>query len=193
MPDINSKNVLEFATTIAGSSLIMGLGIMALNKLKIDKKSAINGGITIATLSGIIMTSSLILNAGNYNKYPSIDYMANVGLAIAGAGLLAYGANKLGLTNIVTGGIGIIGLAATIMATSMLLNQTTYDKYPSIDYMANVGLAISGAGLLSLGLSKIGLSNIVTGGIGIIGLAATIMATSMLLNQTTYDKYPSIQ
>jgi hypothetical protein len=133
MPDINSKNVLEFATTIAGSSLIMGLGIMALNKLKIDKKSAINGGITIATLSGIIMATSLILNEGNYNKYPSLDYMGNVSLAIAGAGLLAYGANKLGLTNIVTGGLGIIGLAATIMATSMLLNQTTYDKYPSIE------------------------------------------------------------
>lgn len=91
-------------------------------------------------------------------------------------------------------GISIVILAATIMASSLLIDQGTYKKYPGWKWSLSVGLSLVIFGGVSWILMKIGsVSTYVKGGFAILIVAATIMATSHILNAGNYKKYPSFK
>jgi hypothetical protein len=150
------------------------------------------------------MLSSLILNLGNYDKYPSLDWAKGVGMSmlafglstiVLGALIMATGVG-IGLAALGLGIVGTLLVATAIMVASHILKLGDYSKYPSLDWAQGVGLSLTAFGLASLVLGFVMLT-----GVGAIAMALglystmmianTIVATAAILNTGNYSRFPS--
>lgn len=119
-----------------------------------------------------------------------------ISVAILAAGMAVV--NALGNpTSYLEGGLSILIIATTIMATSLILGLGNYDAYPDWKWSLGVGLSLIAFGtaaviLGTIAMSGIGALAILAGGAAILVVAATIVATSFILGKGKYDKYPTL-
>jgi len=121
-----------------------------------------------------------------------------ISVAIMAAGIVIV--NTLGKPqDYLKGGISILIIAATIMATSLILGLGDYSegKYPDWKWSLGVGLSLIafGAAAVVLGtiaMSGVGALAILAGGVAILVVAATIVATSHILSKGKYGNYPGL-
>jgi hypothetical protein len=206
-----SMQMLKDPVGVVLTSLAIGVSVLALvpaffllSKLKLDMKSMLLGALTIVVVSGVIMLASHILSLGKYDKYPSVDWAAGVGLslisfvpAVAVLGLIA--SSGIGLAIIGLGLLSVIGVAGTMLAVSYILGMGKWGNYPSVGWAAGVGLS-----MLAFIVPMITLGTLITATLGIGGLlllagAGAIMGIvnmmvdiSKIFSSNTFESYPSI-
>ena len=162
--------------------------------------NVLKGSVAIVALATVIMLSSWVISKGTYKKYPDWKWSLSVGLSIGIFGGVAWLLTKLGgVTTYIKGGISLLIVAATIMATSHILNIGNYKNYPKLKWSIGVGASLLGFGVAMgvLGLivsSGVGLVVLAAGAAGVLLVAGTIVAASRILAKGKYaqGKYPSL-
>lgn len=186
------------------SSLAIGLAVLfiapAFYLLKsVSREDMIKASINIVIAATTIMISSWLLSMGNYDEFPDWKWSLGVGLAITAFTGIIWMLNKIGLEpiQILIGGAVILGISAVILATSWILSNGNYDEYPGLGWSIGVGLSLVafGAGMMLLGsiLTASGGTMtiaIATGAVAVLGVAAVIMAASLILGLGDYGEYP---
>ena len=174
--------------------------IFILGKMKL--LDLIKGGIAIVIIAASVMVASKILSLGDYKKYPDWKWSLGVGMSLVAFGLAAVVLGNIAMTGfgalaIVAGCVMILAIAATVVATSHILNAGKYDKFPPVLWalgttavMLPFGVAAVALGLISI--TGIGAIAIVAGLVAILLIAKTIVKTSEILSGGKYTGGPPI-
>lgn len=192
-------NVLLAGIAIGIATLFVVPTIFLLQKAglldpsKID--SLVMGAAAIVILSAAIMASSWLLSLGTYDKFPTWQWGLGAGLAIimftpalVVLGLLSM--TGVGLAAIAIGALGVLIVAATIVAVSYILGVGSYDKYPAVDWALGVGLAF--LIFIPTMLASVSIALLAPLIIpGMLLLAGTILLIDLILSNGSYQKYPS--
>ena len=159
----------------AGCIVVLGIVLVALNKLKIEKDNAWTLVIAcgaLLVLAGVIA----IISQFEWEKYaPGLGLMGLCILAIAAALRIAQGADwKTALTL----GIGCLSLLPAAFALSMIAD---YDWYAILAAAVGMAIAIGAVGAILIGLAALASAS---GGIGaglIIAIAGALVIASLSL------------
>lgn len=194
---------LLIGTATIGLSILVFSGVIwALDKLKIDSKTIIKGGISILAVSAIILlTSYMFLLLPDNMKYPSIMWSLGVGLSLITFGLSVA---ELGIASLVpTFWIGfpaLLAVAASIVAVSHILQKGKYDgNYPSLRWSLGVGAALLGFSIAIIVASAAGIVGAVgklfTGGKDpLLKVAESIVRISHFIQLGKYSgNYPTAE
>ena len=187
-----SLEILAFSVVLCVAVIVVAITLKLLTKIG-SVSDYVKGGISMVIVAASIMATSLILNLGNYDKYPSWKWSFSVGLSLA---LFGVGAVLLG-TQVANpffyGGLGAILLvSATIVASSHILALGNYNKYPNAKWGLGVGLALGAFGLGAVLLGTQVLNPFFYAGLCmILVVSATVVATSHILSKGNYSKYPT--
>ena len=154
----------------------------------------------------IVITSKIFNGLPNEMKYPSFIWTLGAGLSILAFGLMAVG---LGLIFTATGGLAALGMAGallaimavagTIVATSYILGLGKYDKFPSLEWAAGVGLALLSFSVAVVAASVAGLvgavGSLFTGGEDpLLRIARSMVDISWFLQLGKWNgNYPSLK
>jgi hypothetical protein len=164
------------------------------------------GALVILVLAGVILATSLILNVGKYDKFPSLSWVLGVGasllafsLAAGILGLAVFGPQAL----IFAAGLAaILGVAGTIMSTSLILAKGKYDMKGFVGWAIGTAalfavfvpaiIALGAIGLAGKALSLLGAGDpIENGQKALIGIADAIVAVSFRLSKGKYGAGPT--
>jgi len=194
--------ILVFSVCLAISIAVVAAAVWVVNKLG-NPGTYFEGGVSLVIIATAIMVSSLILAEGKYEKYPDWKWSLGVGLS-----LLAFGAAAVVLGTIAMSGVGalailagataILVVAATIVATSYILDKGKYEKYPTLDWSMGVGLsmvgfgmAMGGLGTFILGSLGLGMVALMAGSEAVLMIAQTIVDSSFILRKGNYTGGPT--
>ena len=177
-------------------SLAMGLSMIAFLPAvyiigkKMDYKEILKGSLGVIAIATTVVISSLILGLGDYGKYPPFMWTLGVGLSLIVFALPVFLMSKMDSKNIFKGGINLLLVSATVMATSWIVGLGKYENYPKVSWALGVGLSLIAFSLPMIVLGLIG-PTVLMGAIYTIAVAATIVATSYILGIGKYEEYPS--
>lgn len=97
------------------------------------------------------------------------------------------------------GGLSILIIATTLMASSLIISLGSYDKYPSLGWTVSVGASMLAFGVATalLGSSAVetgglGLLALALGGIGMLLIAGTIVGVDAILGSGVYGNHPPL-
>ena len=184
--------ILVFSVIFAIALVVMGIAALVLTKIGVT--NVLKGLVAIVAIATAIMLSSLILDEGKYNKYPGFMWTLFTGLSLVVFGIVADLLNTIGgVATFVKGGIAILIVAATIMATSHILDKGKYSKYPTLSWVLGVGASLAAFGIAAVLLGTQVLNPFFYGGLAeILLVAGTIVATSYILDKGKYGNYPKV-
>lgn len=192
------------------SILVFGLAVvgmaLAIDKLGISPITLVESGIAVLGIAAVILGSSKLLALGDYNKYPDFNWALGVGSSILVFGLatLALGAaiefsGGLAAGAMLMGSIAVLGVAATIVASSKILALGNYDKYPTLDWSKGTGLSLLAFGTATLALGTAIMASVGLGAIAmsigseaVLGIAETIKQTSLIFAGGNWTGGPSL-
>jgi len=187
----------------AFSVISFGIGKMISGIKDADLATVLLLPLVLVALSYAIVWSSNILKDVNVMEPMTllniILFTGTLAISSFIFGLLIFGLDKLNINlgKAIVGGLSTIAIAGAIMASSLIISEGKYDKYPSFDWAIGVGLSLGVfslvvAGLGSIAASGLGALAIVAGALSAIAVAGTIALSSHILNEGVYDKYPSL-
>ena len=167
----------EWAEGVGMSLLVFGVATLALGAA-IELSGGLAAGAlllgagAVLGIATLIVGSAVILSKGNYGKYPTLDWAEGVGLsllafglgalAIGGAILASVGLGKLALS---MGQDAILSIANTIVETSKIFANGTWNGGPTPEWVMGVAMAIGAFYPLIDKLNTGGLFSIFTGGL----------------------------
>jgi hypothetical protein len=204
IPPKQALSILLMAGVIGLSTLIMMPTIKIISKIKL--KDAFEATILLPLVAGALVASAFILQQGgdliggyDSSKVPDPKYTLYVGLSMIVFGGAVFLLGKfLKPPQLIQGGIAVVGLAAIIMVSSLILSVGNYSKYPELDWSTGVGLSmlIFGGAVVGLGLiimSGVGAVALILGAIGVLGVAGVMVAVAAILNTLDWRsmKYPT--
>jgi hypothetical protein len=193
--------LLVFSVCMAIAVVVTAIAMKVVNLLG-SVSDYVKGGIAVVIIATTIMVASKILNMGDYKKYPDWKWSLGVGMSIVAFGLAAVvlgsiAMSGMGALAIVAGAAMILIVAATVMATSHILNKGKYDKFPPVLWalgatavMLPFGMAAVALGMIAV--TGIGAIALVAGLVMILGIAKTVVKTAEILGKGNYDKAPPI-
>ena len=188
----NLKWLIGTGISIIGFGLLVfGVGYLA-TKFEKEFSSGLKG---IVKIAAVILAVDFLISEGEYSKSPSINWSINTGLSLGIFGVISTGVGFLAVKfqkEFTEGLLGVVGIAAVILAVDFLIKQGDYSKSPSVDWMINTGLSIGAFGLLAFGIGYLVNEQFWLGLLGIAALAAIIMVTDLILGIGSYSKYPSL-
>ena len=209
--EILAKTVpIPFATLLSIGALAILLGVTTLVlgfvfKLlgNVSVQTYAKGGLAMIMIAGVIMASSLILAKGQYNIYPSMEWIKGAGIALTAFSLLAAG---ISLAIQATGGTMFLGILALpvialgIVATAAILNKGKFNNYPSMDWTKSVGMSILVFGtfmaLLGVAIAStlgLGLAALAAATGGLVIIADGMVKTAEILNKGKFTGGPTKQ
>ena len=200
--------IVKLGLTMSLLSFTFGLTLKLVSNIKPTSLAA--GVLTIVAISGVVALSSRILSYGTYDKqYPSLRWSLGVSvsllgfsLAVVGLGIIA--TSGIGAVALLAGSAATLGVAATIVGVSKILQYGVFNKFPSFSWALGAGTSMvvfSGLMLvmgsvgavggllnkLSLGLipnpNKVGIESILE-------IAYSIVAVDKILSTGTYKNGP---
>ena len=193
--------LLVFSVCMAIAVVVTAIAMKIVNLLG-GVMDYIKGGIAVVIIAATIMVASKILNYGDYKKYPDWRWSLGVGMSLVAFGLAAVVLGSIAMSGfgalaILAGCVMVLAIAATVMATSHILNKGKYDKFPPVLWalgttavMLPFGMAAVALGMIAItGLGAIAL---VAGLLMILGIAKTVVKTAEILGKGKYDKAPPI-
>lgn len=195
--------VVLLSIAIGVSSVAMAGTIWAINAMGLGITDILKGGLSIVMLATTMAISSWILSAGNYGKFPTLEWAAGVGLSLVAFGLSAIVLGTIAMSGVgalamLAGGAAILVLAGVVVASSYILAAGNYQKYPTLDWSSGVALSLTafGAGTLLLGTMILGTFGIgalalVTGASAVLIIAQSIVDASDILRKGTYIGGPT--
>jgi len=184
-------------------AIAIGFAMSILDKLGISHQrdglpsKALMGGVSIVIIATTLMTSSLIISLGQYSVYPDLSWTLNMAasMLIFGAGMAIIGASTTAATEVlpalIIGGIGILVIAGTILATDAILSNGEYKIYPTLPWVLGVGASLTTFGLV-MAASAFGIIALAIGYLSISLIANSIVKVANILNGGEYGKYPSL-
>jgi hypothetical protein len=193
--------LLVFSVCMAIAVVVTAIAMKVVNLLG-SVADYVKGGIAVVIIATTIMVASKILNMGDYKKYPDWKWSLGVGMSIVAFGLAAVVLGSIAMSGMgalaILAGCGmILAVAATVMATSHILNKGKYDKFPPVLWalgttavMLPFGLAAVALGMIAV--TGIGAIALVAGLLMILGIAKTVVKTAEILGKGNYDKAPPI-
>lgn len=181
--------ILGVAATIAA----FALGALAIGSMVFGPQALVvlAGLAAILVISAVVMATSHILNAGAYEKYPSITWNLYALGTIMAFAVLAAGIGAFAQF-VVVGGIIIVAIAYAITLVATILASGKYDKYPSLEWIVFGLGTITAFGLLAMGVG-IFAPFVVIGTIVILLICASIILVDKILASGTYDKFPTLE
>jgi hypothetical protein len=199
-------NILLLSGTLAVAVSLMILPIKLIDKLKVGLGTVLKGGIAIVAIAGVIAASSQILNLGNYEDYPNLDWISGVSLS-----LLTFGVSAIGLGLFVAGPqalifaagmAAILGVAGTIVATSKILQNGNYNNTGMYDWAKSTALLFGTFAPIIIALGAVGIASSVVQAFGadnpfekanrmMLDIASTIVHVSFELQKGSYAGGPS--
>lgn len=193
--------LLIFSILAAISIVVFAIAMKIVNLLG-TVMDYIKGGISILIIAATVIAASKILNYGDYKKYPDWKWSLGVGMSLVAFGLAAVVLGTIAMSGFgalaILAGCGmILAVAATVTATSHILNTGKYDKFPPVLWalgatavMLPFGLAALALGMISI--TGIGAIAIVAGLVAILSIAKTIVKTSEILSGGKYTGGPPL-
>lgn len=213
-----SSHILDKTAVVSKEKLItagllgVGLGLMTIALApsikilsNIPISSIIKGMLVIPLVATAVMVSSHILGVGNYEKYPSIDWVAGSSLS-----LLTFGLGALGLGLAVAGPqailfaaglLAVVGVAGSIVAVSNILSKGSYSNPGMLEWAKSTALLyaaftpvlmILGTAALVSSVSKVfGVDPWAKAKSSILEVAQTIVDVSYILKSGNYTEGPS--
>ena len=193
--------LLVFSVCMAIAVVVTAIAMKVVNLLG-SVMDYVKGGIAIVIIAATIMVASKILNKGDYKKYPDWKWSLGVGMSLVAFGLAAVvlgsiAMSGMGALAILAGCVMILAVAATVMASSHILNKGKYDKFPpilwalgAIAVMLPFGMAAVALGMIAI--TGLGAVALVAGLVMILGIAKTVVKTAEILGKGKYDKAPPI-
>ena len=184
------------AIGIAATFVVVSYGLNKLvSSLKdVDLKTVLLMPLVLITMSLAITGSSYILNSV---QVIPINTLINIALQAAALSIIGIALGfsfmllgKMGLSNIVQGGVAILAIATTVMLASLILSVGSYEKYPGMDWILNIGISFLAFGIGAALLGNF-LVNIAIGSVAILLIAGTILATDKILSFGDYKLYPN--
>ena len=207
-PEIPLKKVIQFGLLGVGlglTTIAMAIAIKTIKKIGVSVKDVLTGGLIILGIATTIAISSIILNIGRYEKYPSWKWAVGVGLTLVAFGLAAVVLGSIAMSGvgalaILAGLASILAIAGTIVLVDKIIAVGKYDKYPGLKWGLGVGASMVGFGLSALAL---GTAIVATGGLGaiaiaagllaVIGIAETVVKVDKVIAKGSYTKYPGVR
>ncbi len=193
-------NIALQSIALSVVAITVGFAMSILDKLGMIGNSptkALMGGISIVIIATTLMTSSLIISLGQYSIYPDLSWTFNMAasMLIFGAGMSIIGSsiigNPLHLPALIIGGIGILVIAGTILATDAILSKGDYNIYPTLPWVLGVGGSLTAFGLV-MAASAFGIIALSIGYFSIKMIANSIVETSKILSSGTFTGGPSL-
>lgn len=203
IPFAKLMSILGFSIVISAAVVVMSGAMWLLTKMKLGVKDAIIGGLLTVIISTAIMISSHILALGNYKDYPDWKWTLGVGLSLIAfiPAILALGLvvnTGIGIGVLLAGAVAVLGVAATISATSHILASGKYQGGPPLWWAMSTALALTAftAGMVLLGgmiVASFGLGAVAlaAGGEAVLMVAQTIVDTSFILKKGSYTGGPT--
>lgn len=197
-------NIIFQSVTLAVVVIAMSLAIKFASKVSIG--DAIKGGVVILVVAVVIAAASQILNLGTYKNYPRLGWVLGVGLS-----LVAFTLAAVALGSIAMSGIGlailavglplILGVATTIVATSMILAKGNYNTPGLLPWAVSTALLYATFVPILLVLGAVGIASAVMSFFGpdpwekarqmIVQVAQTIVDVSFVLQKGSYKGGPT--
>lgn len=181
-------NILLQAGLISGLGFVMAKLLPRLAKIPIN--TLLKGGLVIIAIAATVVIVSAILSVGSYKNYPDIFWITGVAASL---GAFGAGASVIGfqaLNPFFYAGLGVIlVLAGTVLATSLILANGKYEKYPTLIWNLYTLGTIGAFGAMATTVGILA-PVIVPGSLVILLISAAIVATDKILAQGEYDKYP---
>jgi hypothetical protein len=160
----------------------------------------------ILVVAAIIVATSHILSSGKYEdgKYPSASWIFGVGTTLV---TFAIGAVALGLLAIpaLIGLLVVDKIASSIVSVANILSSGTYEKYPSVSWVAGVGSSLVVFTAAIIGMSVIGavsgIVSLIPGvkdpidiGISTVNkIANAIVGVDQILSKGSFSSYPKLE
>lgn len=206
LKDVQIVGLGQLFTTIliaaAFGVISFGIGKMISGLKDASLESVLLLPLVLVAISYAIVWSSNILKDINVidpmTLLNIVLFTATLSLSTFLFGLLIFGLDKLNVTlgKAIVGGLSTIAISGAIMASSLIISEGKYDKYPSLDWSLGVALSLGAfslavAGLGSIASSGAGALAIAAGALSAIVIAGTIAVSSHILNEGIYEKYPT--
>lgn len=174
---------LTWIASVGAIIASMGIAIAAAAVLL---PGVILGSLTVLAIAGTIYAVDKLLSTGDYNKFPSMDYLGSVGILLTTVGFALAAAAPL-LLGVLAGGLTILAVAGTIYAVDKILSTGDYSKFPSKEYMTGVTSTLKEFGnvMLEYASSILGL---LAGSESVAMVAESIKNTSLTLAAGDYSK-----
>ena len=207
LKDVQPVGLVQLLTSIgiAAVFVVISFGLAQLVKAmsKIDWADILKLPLMMVTISGAIWASSHILKDTAVipfaNLFNIVLFSITLTIATIAVGAAMWVFDKMGLSigNAIKGGLVVVLIAATIMASSLILSLGDYSNFPTIDWALGVGLSIVAFGLSMavlgfIAISGIGAIALLAGAVAVLGVAATIVGVAAILGEGDYSKFPSV-
>ena len=177
------------------SPAVIVLGLVAMTG--IGALGILAGSAMVVIVSAAIVATSMILNKGNYDKYPNLEWATGVSLlTIAfGAGMLFLGLIPFGGKIMTWGKERMLIVASAIKETADILNKGNFSGGPTIGWAASVSLlTVSyGANMLLMGLIPFGNKIFNSGKERMLIVAEAIKESAEILSKGNYTGGPTLE
>src|SRR5574343_146613 len=154
-------NILAQSVVMGVLAFTMGGAMKFLGTMNIGQM--LKGSLALLLVSTSLMLASWILSVGKYEVYPSLAWTIGVSAAMLpfAIGLVALGGiamTGIGFAAMALGGLAILMVAASVVATSHILNEGNYDTFPTVNWSLGVALSMTTftAGMVALGALILG-------------------------------------
>src|SRR5574343_98491 len=194
-------NILAQSVVMGVLAFTMGGAMKFLGTMNIGQM--LKGSLALLLVSTSLMLASWILSVGKYEVYPSLAWTIGVSAAMLpfAIGLVALGGiamTGIGFAAMALGGLAILMVAASVVATSHILNEGNYDTFPTVNWSLGVALSMTtftagmvALGALILGTFGIGAWILSAGADAMNTIAQTIVDVSHILAGGNYKAGPT--
>lgn len=192
---------IAFAFTVISYGMNQLIGAFKGKSIGEIVKVSLGLVLVLPAIALAITASSWILGLAKPLEVSLMLKMLLLGAILAGITLALVPAisvlSKVSIGDILKGGLAVLLVATTIMASSWILSIGNYSKYPDWKWALGVGLSILAfaPAMVVLGLiamSGIGALAILAGAGMVLLVSATIVGSSYILALGKYDKYPAL-
>jgi hypothetical protein len=152
MGDYSKSPPLAWTLNVAASMVPFGAAAVALGAIAISGVGAVAiaaGLVAILAVAKTVVETDAILAAGNYSKYPSLDWSKSVSLTMAAfaTGMTVLGgiivaSFGLGAVALAAGSEAVLGVAQTIVDASIILAKGNYTGGPTEKWARGVALSL---------------------------------------------------
>ncbi len=205
----NPMWVIAAGFAVLAFSFSMSLLLKSI-KGPLDTKTALNAGLLMVIVAGVIVATAYILMAlpqVGPEQAPNFLWSAATGLAVLAfsfgmyALLKALKDNGLGIKDVVIAGLAMVVIAAVIVATAHILTkipQVGPDQAPDLLWAAKAGLSLAlftfGFIMISKYTKDLSLKTVALVALSMIAVAGVVLATAWLFQYLPDAmKYPSVE
>jgi hypothetical protein len=198
---VKIKNPIDL---LIGSAVI-GLSVLFFTPTiillgKMDLKQIGKGALAIPMIALAIVATSWIFKAlPSKMNYPDWKWTLSVGLSVTIFALIVTGVGYLATKfkkEFDSGLLGVVGVAAVIIASDFILNKGTYDRFPDWKWSLQTGLSVAIFGIIAYGVGFLASKDsegFSFGLVGVVGISAAIFASDWILSKGEYKKYPDFE